>query len=321
MREWLKDVRYGARMILKRPGTSAIAIIALALGIGLTTVMFSIVQGVILRGLPFEKSDRIALISRTSVQRPNAREAVTTHDFVDWRAQQKSFESLAGYYNTQVTLAMEDGFPERLRGLRMTPNTLTVLRVRPIVGRDFSDADAVPGAPAVILINHRTWQARFKSNPNVAGTTVRIDGVPTTIVGVMPEKFGFPESAEAWLPFAVTLPVKRGEGQRLQVIGRLRDGVPLERAQTEMTEIARQLAAAYPENKDVLTRTSRFIDDAIPDRIRNTFYAMLASARRSSRSARRSDPEGGGCCDSRWPKDSSSRPSARCSAWGSHSTA
>ena len=277
MREWLKDVRYGARMILKRPGTSAIAIVALALGIGLTTVMFSIVQGVILRGLPFEDSDRITLISRTTVQRPNGREAVPMHDFLDWRAQQKSFESLAGYYNTQVTLAREDGFPERLRGLRMTPNTLTVLRVRPIVGRDFSDADAVPGAPAVILINDRTWQARFKSNPNVAGTTVRIDGVPTTIVGVMPEKFGFPESAEAWLPLAVAPPVKRGEGQRMQVIGRLRDGVPLERAQTEMTEIARQLAAAYPENKDVITRTSQFIDDAIPDRIRNTFYAMLAA--------------------------------------------
>src|SRR5262245_61741927 len=106
MREWLKDVRYGARMILKRPGTSAIAIVALALGIGLTTVMFSIVQGVILRGLPFEDSDRITIISRTTVQRPNGREAVPTHDFLDWRAQQKSFESLAGYYNQQVTLAM-----------------------------------------------------------------------------------------------------------------------------------------------------------------------------------------------------------------------
>ena len=277
MREWLQDVRYGARMILKRPGTSAIAIIALALGIGLTTTMFSIVEGVILRGLPFPESDRIILISRGTVQRPDSRDSPPPHDFIDWRAQQKAFESLAGFSRTQVTMAIEGGFPERLRGVRMTPNTLSVLRVKPVVGRDFSEADAAPGAPAVVLINHRTWQGRFKSDPNIVGTVVRIDGAPTTIVGVMPPKFGFPQAEEIWLPGTVTVPVKRGEGSRMQVIGRLRDGVTLERAQTEMSAIARQLAAAYPENKDTVARVMPFIEDSVPDRIRNTFYAMLGA--------------------------------------------
>src|SRR5262249_26481082 len=152
-------------------------------------------------------------ITRTTLQRPDARDSVPPHDVMDWRAQQKVFESLAGFFRTSTTMACEGEFPERLRGVRMTPNMLAVLRVKPIVGRDFSEADAAPGAPAVVLINHRTWQARFKSDPNVAGTVVRIDGTPTTIVGVMPPKFGFPQAEEIWLPATVTLPVKRGEGQ------------------------------------------------------------------------------------------------------------
>jgi putative ABC transport system permease protein len=277
MREWLQDLRYGARMIVKRPGTSAIAIVAFALGIGLTTTMFSIVQGVILRGLPFPESDRIMLVARARVQRPDGRNDPPAHDLADWRAQQKSFESLAGYFNQGVTISGDTGFPERLRGVRMTPNTLSVLRVAPAIGRDFSEADAVPGAPAVALIGHRVWQARFKSDPNVAGATARINGTPTTIVGVLPEKFGFPESHEIWLPAALTLPAKRGEGSSFRVIGRLRDGVTLESAKTEMTAIAAQLAATYPENKDTIARVSPFIEESIPTRIKTTFYTMLAA--------------------------------------------
>jgi putative ABC transport system permease protein len=277
MREWVQDLRYGARMVIKRPGTSAIAIIALALGIGLTTTMFSIVQGVILRGLPFEKSERILLVPRATVKQPDRRDDVTVHDLVDWRAQQKAFESLAAYSQRQVTISGETGFPERLRGLRMTPNTLSVLRVAPIVGRDFSEADAAPGAPAVALIGYRVWQARFKGDPGVVNTTVRIDSTPTTIVGVLPPKFGFPESHEIWTPANLTLPVKRGDGSRFQVIGRLRDGVSVDQAKSEMAAIARQLAATYPENKDVIARASPLIAESIPPRIRTTFYAMLTA--------------------------------------------
>jgi predicted permease len=276
MREWLQDFRYGTRMLVKRPGTSAIAIVALALGIGLTTMMFSIVEGVILRGLPFDESDRIISVVRIPVKR-DGRETPPLHDLVDWRARQTVFESLAGYGGVPATIATDNSLPERRRTARLTPNTLSVLRVAPSLGRDFSDADAVPGAPAVALIGHRLWQTLFKSDPKLPGTTIRIDGKPTTIVGVLPPKFGFPESEEVWLPAEVTLPPKRGDGFRLNVIGRLRDGVTLERAQAEMTTIAQQLAATYPENKDTTVRVTRFIDENIPDRIRNTFYTMMVA--------------------------------------------
>jgi predicted permease len=277
MRDWLQDLRYGIRMIAKRPGTSAIAISALALGIGLTTTMFSIVQGVILRGLPFPQSERIAFIVRSNVQEPQNRSPIPPHDFVDFRDRQKTFDSLAGYSGMSVTIAGDSDLPERLRGLRMTPNTLSVLRVTPILGRDLNDADTAPGAPPVALISHRQWQSRFSSRRDAVGATVRLNGTTTTIVGVMPEKFGFPEAEQIWLPHTVTLPAKRGEGTTLNVIGRLRDGVTLDQASAELAGIARQLAETYPENKEIIARASPIIEQFLPARIKTTFYAMLTA--------------------------------------------
>jgi predicted permease len=277
MGEFLSDLRYAIRMLAKRPGTSIIAIVAFSLGIGLTTTMFSIVEGVILRGLPFEESDRILLVSRATVKEPARIDSAPAGDLADWRSQQKSFESLAGYSDLNVIMSTDEGYPERVRGLRMTPNTLGVLRVRPIVGRDLSDADAAPGAQQVALIGYQLWQTRFAANPAVSGTTIRVNGTPATIVGVLPEKFGFPEAAQIWVPADATPPVKRGEGSRLRVIGRLRPGVTQEAAQAEMAGIGRQLATTYPENKDVVVNVARLIDTMIPTRIRTTFYAMMTA--------------------------------------------
>jgi predicted permease len=277
MDEWLRDFRYGARMLAKRPGTSAIAIIALALGIGLTTTMFSIVEGVILRGLPFDRSDRIMFVGRATVQNPSQTGGAPLHDFLDWRARQTSFEQLAGVSNTNVTITDDGGWPERVRAARLTTDMLSLLRVKPILGRDFTEADAVPGAPAVCLIGYSTWVTRFQSDPNVFGRPVRLDGAPATVIGVMPEKFGFPESQQLWMPQSLALAVKRGDGTRVNVIGRLRDGVTPARAHTEMAGIAKQLADAYVENKDTVASVTPYLDRFVPERIRTTFYAMLGA--------------------------------------------
>lgn len=277
MREWLADVRYGARMILKRPGTSAIAIVALALGIGLTTTMFSIVEGVILRGMPFPESDRLMRVARATVQNPGQRGSTPIHDFLDWRERQTSLDGLAGYGNTTVTVAGETLFPERLRGARVTTNLFSVLGVTPVLGRDFTEADAAAGAPAVAIVNYRQWQSRFGGRQDAFGAVVRLNGVSTTVVGVMPEKFGFPESQEIWLPVPLTLPVKRGDGTRLTVIGRLRPGASADRASADFAGIAKQLAETYPENKDAVAWAAPLNSDAIPRDIRQTFYAMLGA--------------------------------------------
>jgi predicted permease len=278
MSEWWQDLRYGIRMIGKRPGTSAIAIVALALGIGLTTTMFSIVEGVILRGLPFEDSDRLIAVNRARIQDPDPRRGgASIHEFLDWRSRQSSLESLAGYGGAPAIIASDAALPERLRGSRITTNLMHVLEVAPIRGRDFTEADAVPGAPPVILISYRQWQSRFGGRDDAIGATVRVNGAPSTIVGVMPEKFGFPEAEDVWMPQSLALPVKRGAGPGLNVVGRLRDGVPVGRATAEFTAIGSQLAAEFPENKDVTARARPFMEQAIPRRISTTFYTMLGA--------------------------------------------
>src|SRR6187549_1195769 len=158
---WWQDLRYAGRMVAKHPGASALAVVALALGIGLTTTMFSIVQGAILRGLPFEESEKIQFLSIVTPTTRGRGDNISYHDFTDWRSQQTSFESLEGYNQTGLPVTGSTGYPERLRGARVTPGLFRSLRVTPALGRDFTEADAQPGAPAVIIIGHRVWESRF----------------------------------------------------------------------------------------------------------------------------------------------------------------
>lgn len=273
---WGQDLRFAGRMIVKQPGTSAMAVIALALGIGLTTVMFSIVQGVVLRGLPFEESDRIQHLTLSSPSNPRGR-SINVHDFVDWRTQQQSFESLEAYNGTTLTITGGGGLPEELRGARLTPGTFSALRVQPAIGRAFSDADAVPGAPAVLLIGHTVWETRFQSRAEVVGQILNVNGVPTEIIGVMPPKFGFPNSHNAWVPLSVTLSDVRGQGMFMSVFGRLKPGVSVERATAELVGISTQLATQHPENKDTRASMGPFIRETLGNDVISTLLTMLGA--------------------------------------------
>ena len=278
MGEWWQDLRYTGRMIRKNPGASALAVVALALGIGLTTTMFSIVQGAVLRGLPFPDSDRIqALGIFTPTTRGGRGEPVSYHDFTDWRSQQTSFESLEGYQNTGMTVTGASGYPERLRGLRITPGLFRALRMSPILGRDFTEADAQPGAPPVIIIGHRVWESRYGASADAIGQTLNVNGVPTTVIGVMPPRFGFPQTHNAWQPLSFTLNPKRGTGGRVTVIGRLKNDTSVARASSEMDRISGQLATTYVENKDTRARVGPFIRMVMGDEVPNTLFTMLAA--------------------------------------------
>lgn len=273
---WGQDLRFAGRMIVKQPGTSAMAVIALALGIGLTTVMFSIVQGVILRGLPFEEAERIQHLTLSSPSNPRGR-SVNVHDFVDWRAQQQSFESLEAYNGTTLTITGAGGLPEELRGARLTPGTFSTLRVQPAIGRAFSDADAAPGAPAVLLIGHTVWETRFQSRADVVGQILNVNGTPTEIIGVMPPKFGFPNSHNAWVPLSPTLSDVRGQGMSMSVFGRLKPGVTVERATAELVGISTQLATQHPENKDTRASMGPFIRETLGNDVISTLFTMLGA--------------------------------------------
>ena len=273
---WWQDLQYAGRMIRKHRGTSFLAVVALALGIGLTTTMFSIVQGVILRGLPFAHSERIQFLQLASPSNTRGR-SISGHDYVDFRSRQQSFESLEAYTQSTLTVTGAVGYPERIQGALFTPGVLRALRVTPIVGRDFLESDAVVGAPPVIIVGYTVWQSQFQSDPNVVGRVITVNGKPATVIGVAPPKFKFPNSQNAWMPLSLTLPAKRATGTSVSAIGRLKDGATPALATVEMETISTQLAREHPENKDKRARVSDFVPLAIGNDVVSTLYTMLGA--------------------------------------------
>ena len=275
MNDLVSDIRFGARMLRKRLGTSILAVVALALGIGLTTTMFSIIYGLILKGLPFPEPDRIMHLGRVVGGGSNVQSA-PLHDFVDWSASQTSFETLSAFTSGQATIS-DDAGSERYRVGRLSPSTLKTLRVAPTLGRDFTEADGQPDAPVVILLGDQAWNSQFGRNPDVINKAVRFNGNPATIIGVMPPRFGFPNSQQIWVPLQIKLASKRGEGTLVDVVGRLKPGVKLARARAEFDTIGGRLRESYPENKDVAVLVQPFMSRFVPQQISRTFYAMLVA--------------------------------------------
>ena len=243
-------------MLVKRPGLSALAIVALAVGVGLTTTMFSIVYAMVLKGLPYERSDRLAAIFRDRPAQGIQFMPVGIHDFTDWREQQKSFDAIAAFYAETVNVSGSEGQPVRYLGAYASANLFDILRVRPMLGRTFRPEEDKPSTPPVMILSYRAWQDRFHGDPQVIGKSVRTNSEMTTIVGVMPQKFDFPGQMDAWLPLRIDpLAFPRGsgpalEGTQLQALARLKDGVSFETAQAEMSLIARRIAADHPESND-----------------------------------------------------------------------
>jgi putative ABC transport system permease protein len=261
MSNFLQDMRFGARMLLKHRGSSAISILALGLGLGLTTMMFSIVWGALLRGLPFEKQEQLVAIRRVNLTEADGDgESVPLHDLEDWRAQQKSFVGFGAYYTGTVNISGVER-PERFDGGFISANLFDLLGVKPVLGRGFIPDDDRPDAERVMLLSYDTWQERFAGDPNVLGRVVRANARPTTIVGVMPPDFRFPSSEQLWLPLAMSAAgTPRNQGSWVSVFGRMRDGVTIDEASVEMQTIAQRLATEYPEtNKDISARVEPFV--------------------------------------------------------------
>jgi predicted permease len=265
-------------MFAKRPGASVLAVVALGLGIGLTTTMFSIVQGAILRGLPFEESERILGLSVVVPSSPGRGDRLRLHDFSDLRVRQQSFESIEGFTNATYTAVSSGAYPERVRAALITPGMFRTLRVVPIIGRDFTDADAAAGAPSVVIIGHQIWQTRFESRADVVGQVITLSGTPTTVIGVMEPKFRFPESQDIWLPYTITLPTQRDQGSSLATVARLRDGVSEAQAATELAGISSVLAGQYPEeNKNIRLQAMPYIRQFLGQDVISTLFTMLGA--------------------------------------------
>jgi predicted permease len=245
---YVRDWRLAGRLLVRQPGLAGAAVVALALGVGLTTLLFSIGYGIFLRGLPLPESNRIVAITFANVATGRQKIAPSIHDLADWRAAQHSFEDLAGFVFGSIPVVVRDGQPERLRGAFLTANGFELLCATPLLGRTLLPADGAPGAPPVLVLGYTAWTTYFGGDPRVVGQAVRADGEAATIVGVMPRGFGFPERQEAWTVLrADPLQAPRGKGRTLIAYGRLKAGVSPASAQADLGAIAGRIARQYPD--------------------------------------------------------------------------
>ncbi len=276
MRDFTIDLRFAWRSLWKNPTLTALAVAALALGIGANTAIFSVVRGVLLAPLPYPEPERIVRLLDTNPQANLPRFPSSPPDFADWRAQNRVFSHLAAIARASVNLTGE-GEPERLIAARVTADFFGLFRVPAALGRGLLPAEDQVGGPKVAVLSHALWQHRFGGDPKILGRRLVLDGEPTTVVGVMPESFVMPQRAELWLPLQLAITEEMRGGHFLSVAGRLKEGVSLDRAQTEMSGIADRIALAHPDtNKDWGVRLHPLRDLMVED-IRPALLVLLGA--------------------------------------------
>jgi putative ABC transport system permease protein len=274
-----QDLRYAVRLLIKNRWFTIVAATALALGIGVNTAVFTFVNAVLIRGLPFDDPGRIIALGTTDAR--NRPFGVSRLDFDDWRESTKSFSALALMLGTSVNVSDEGRAPEQYQGVYQSSNLFQLIGVRPALGRDFSAEDDKPGAPPVAIIGGGIWKNRYGSDPSVIGRTIKENSVAVTVIGVMPPDVKFPFNTDLWLPTSV-LPAEARNAKRgvrnYQAIGRLAPGVTLEQARAELQTIGQRLSQQYPDsNKDFKPQLVKFNERVTGPQITLIFLSLMGA--------------------------------------------
>ena len=274
----LQDLGFAFRVIAKQRWLSAAAIATLALGIGVNAIGFTIVNAAFFRGLPFEDSTGPFMLSWQN--RAGRRGSVSHSELQAWRDQTRTFAGLAAFSEPQTTMNISDdrAMPEQVEGTWLTANMFGLLRQAPLLGRDFAPADDRAGAELVAVVSYDLWKSRYGGDPNVLGRSMRIDGRPATIIGVMPEGTRFPNSTEVWAPFVPTTDQELLNTRRFRVIGRLRDGASRSDAQADMNAIGLRTAAAHPMSQELAgVRVETISERVVGGLARRMFLTVMAA--------------------------------------------
>ena len=279
----VRDLKVGLRVLIKEKSFCALAVIVLSLGIAGVTTMFSVVNGVMLRGFSFPNAERLVslnFVDPSSATFFGVNGQISAMDFEELLPQQKSLEGLTAYLNGSTVNATVNGRPQRYTGAYVTEKFLSTLGVAPAMGRDFTVEDNKAGAAQVALIGHGIWQRDFGGAQDIIGKGLRINGKPATVVGVMPSGFAFPTNEEIWIPLYSEFPPRpRNDPAAINpaVLGLLKPGVSLDQANAEATTIAKSFAATYPDtNKQFNTgQVQRLLDSFTPRPLRGTLWTML----------------------------------------------
>jgi len=279
METLIQDIRYGIRSLLKRPGFTAIALIALALGIGANTAIFSLVNAVLLRPLPFADPDRLVWVWG-NISNGGNRASVAPLDFLDFRKENKTFEEFAASFGVPLHLNLTGiGEPERLSAAGVTGNYFQALGAKPALGRTFLLENEKPGSDQVAVLSYALWQKRFGGDPAIVNKTVTLDGRTFEVIGVMPRDFSFPQTAELWVPinFDYSPEMKQRKAHFMRPIGKLKAGVTLAQAQADTDAIARRLEEQYPDSNTGWNLRLVSLREQLVGNTRPTLFILLGA--------------------------------------------
>jgi predicted permease len=254
----LEDLRFGLRKLVKDPGFTMTAVVALALGIGANATVFAIANAVLFKNMPFV-DDRILYLTTRNVSRGERNLGVSWPDFRDWRAQVKSFERLGAYNFDTANVTDKSGVPNRNNVAQITANTFSMIGQKPVIGRDFTPEDESPGSNPVAILGYRMWEDRYGKDPAILGQSIRINSVPTTIVGVMQNGLRFPVDSELWTALRLSgADVEKRSARNFGAFGHMTASATEKQTSAEMLSIGHNLEAAYPETNagiSVVTHT------------------------------------------------------------------
>ncbi len=272
----LQDIRYGFRMLLKNPGVTAVAVIALALGIGANTAIFSVVDAVLLRPLPLEEPDRLVRMGETFP--PSGLGSVSVLNWKDWREQNEAFHSIAAYQTESFNLVGAEN-PERVSGATVSAGFFQMLGVKPRLGRTFLEGEDQPGSSPVVVLSESLWRRNFGGDPSLVGKTIKLNSQGFTVAGIMPGEFRFPSpQTELWVPLIPTGAVAANRGSHyLLALGRLKHGVTLGQAQTQMDSIARRLEKQYPRSNAGRGVKLIPLREELVQNVRRALYVLLGA--------------------------------------------
>ncbi len=274
----LRDLRFALHLIVKDRWYSSVAIVALSLGIGVNATVFTLVNAVLIRGLPYKDSQQLYILGSQRKDNPRAG-GLSYLDFREWQSQSRTFSGIAAMSGNGVNISGDGVAPQQASGAMMSANAFSVLGQPVLFGRDFLPSDEAPGAERVVIIGHKLWKNRYAEDRNVLGRTVKIDGTAATIIGVMPADMEFPNNTELWTPVVPTGEQLKRSNRFLNLFGRMKDDASLKQARTEFNAIAQRLATAYPEtNKDIAGAIVQTFNDRFNGGpIRAVFLAMMGA--------------------------------------------
>ena len=272
-----KDIQFAARSLLKRPGFTAIVVFTLALGIGANAAVFSVINAVLLRPLPYRDADRVVTLWQNNIKAGVPRNDVSPANYIDWSEQSTSFEAIAGIEPFGFSM-VGDGEPERFSVWLVTSGFFQVAGTDALLGRTFTAEDYVPGNHRVVVLGHGLWQRRFGGDQNIVGRQLNFNGQPYVVVGVMPPQFQLPPDREIWAPGIVQESYRQRRGATYwNVVARLKQGTTVAQAQEEMNGIAARLAAQYPDTNGEMGASVVPLFEQLTGQIRSALWILAAA--------------------------------------------